>query len=129
MPLDFIRRCLAAAATVSAAAAATACDLQKPLMLACTTQPDQIIDVVRLSLQQGHATLLSVSPPRAGSVRVSPTEYAVTFEPGTEGAPRLRLTINRYTFRSIRLEGGGGDAPAPGSALKGVCERYRGKPL
>jgi hypothetical protein len=131
MPLDFIRRFRAAVVGVCAAAALTACEAgQKPVMVACTTQPEQILDVVRLNLRQGHATLLSVSPSRAGSVQVSPTEYDVTFEPGTDGAPRLRLRINRYTFRSTRQAGGGaGDAVATGSALIGVCERYRGKPL
>ncbi|HSC26818.1 MAG TPA: hypothetical protein VLD67_06065 [Vicinamibacterales bacterium] len=128
MPRDVIRG-FHAAALAACAAATVGCELQQPLMLTCTTQPGEIVDVVRLSPQQGQATLLSVSPPRSGSVQVSPTAYDVTFEPGTDGAPRLRLTINRYTFRSTRQEGGGADAAATGSTLTGVCERYRGRPF
>ena len=118
-----------AAAFAVAAADTAACEIgQKPVIVSCTTQPDQIVDVVRLNLRQGHATLLSVSPPRTGAVHASPTEYDVTFE-GGPGASRLRLRINRYTMRSTREAGGGGEAAAPVSAMPGLCERYRPKPL
>lgn len=124
------RRFRAAAVAVGAAMAA-ACEAgQKPVMVVCTSQPDQVVDVVRLSVRQGQATLLSVSPPRTGSVQASPTEYDVIFEAGPDGTSRLRLRINRYSSRSTRETGGGGrEATAPASAMPGLCERYRNKPL
>jgi hypothetical protein len=119
-----------AAAVAVAAADTAACELgQKPLVVSCTTEADQIVDVVRLDVRHGHATLLSVSPPRTGSVHASPTEYDVTFEAGPDGTSRLRLRINRYTMRSTREAGAGGEAAAPVSAMPGHCERYRNKPL
>lgn len=118
-----------AAAFAVGPAMAAACEAgQKPLIVACTTQPDQIVDVVRLNVREEHATLLSVSPPRTGFVRASPTEYDVTFEAGS-GFSRLRLRINRYTLRSTRETAGGGEAATPVAVMPGFCERYRTKPL
>jgi|SRR5688572_23393641 len=96
----------------------------------CTTERDQI-DVVRSDMHRGQATLLSVSPPLAGTARASPTEYEVLFQPGPEGASRLLLKINRYTFRATRERGPHAPegAAVPDSRSTGTCERYKAKPL
>jgi hypothetical protein len=122
-----VRRGIRAAAVTVAAAIAAACDLSKPVVVACTSENGQVLDVVRLNPLRGQATLVSVSPPLSGTVQSSPTEHDVVFQPGPDGSPRLRLRINRYTFRSMRelgAEGAAGVTPSPG-----LCERYKGKPL
>jgi hypothetical protein len=89
------------------------------------------IDVVRLELARGQATLLSVSPALAGTAHASPTEYEVLFQPGPDGASQLLIKINRYSFRATRELGPqAGEATAtPGPRSTGRCERYRGSPL
>jgi hypothetical protein len=106
------------------------CTVAPPVTVTCTSEKDQI-DIVGLHVSQGKATLLSVSPPLAGTVQASPTEYDVLFQPGPAGTPRLHLKINRYTFRMTREPGAhAADAGAAGPSVStGTCERYRVKPL
>jgi hypothetical protein len=117
-------------ALVVAAGSAAGCEMQKPLLVSCTTDPDHI-DVVSLDLRQQRATLLSVSPPLNGTAHGSPTEYEVLFQPGPDGAPRLLIKINRYTLRMTReLAPRAAEGTAPTSPPStGVCERYKTKPL
>jgi hypothetical protein len=118
-------------ASLAVSASLTGCNpAPKPLTVACTTEKDQI-DVVRLDLRQGQATLLSVSPALTGKAAASPTEYEATFQPGPDGASRLVIKINRYTLRGTRELGtpAGAAAPAEGSRSTGICERFTAKPL
>jgi hypothetical protein len=96
-------------------------------MLKCTIG-DQI-DVVSLDLATGRATLLSVAPPLTGTAQATQTEYEALFQPGPEGAPRLAIKINRYSFRARREPGPHGADAASGSHPAGTCERYKGRPL
>ena len=98
----------------------------KPVVAKCTMDGDQI-DVVSLDPARGQATLLSVSPPLAGTAHASPTEYEALFQPGPDGASRWLIKINRYTFRATREVGADGGVVVPQST--GTCERYKGKPL
>ena len=102
----------------------------KPLTVACKTEKDQL-DVVRLDLRQGQATLLSISPALTGTASASPTEYEATFQPGPDGASRLVIKINRYTLRGTRELGApaGAAAATEGSRSTGTCERFTAKPL
>ena len=106
------------------------CTIAKPLTVTCTCETGEI-DVIGLDSKRGRATLLSVSPALTGSVKTSPTEYEVLFQPGPAGTPRLRLTINRYTFRATREPGAhAADSGAAGPSVStGTCERYKAKPL
>ena len=119
------------ASLVALAACTAGCSMApKPLMLKCTMEGDQI-DVVSLDLARGQARLLSVAPPLTGTSHTTETEYEVMFQPGPEGAPRLHIKINRYSFRAMREPGrhGAGAADATGSHSTGTCERYKGRPL
>jgi hypothetical protein len=93
-------------------------------------EKDQI-DVVRLDLGRGQATLLSVSPALAGTAHASPTEYEVLFQPGPDGASQLLIKINRYSFRATRELGprAAEAAAVAGQRSTGICERYKAKPL
>ena len=116
---------------VVAAGSVGGCDMApKPLVVACTMEKGQI-DVVRLDLARGQATLLSVSPALAGTAHASPTEYEVLFQPGPDGASRLLIKINRYSFRATReLEPPAAEATAIAAQRSaGTCERHKGKPL
>ena len=119
------------ASLVALAASATGCTMApKPLMLKCTSEGDQI-DVVSLDLARGQARLLSVAPPLTGTSHATETEYEAMFQPGPEGARRLHLKINRYSFRATREPGrhSAGAAEATTSHSTGTCERYKGRPL
>jgi hypothetical protein len=126
-----VRRSIVVASFVVAASCVAGCRTPpKPLTVACTMGQDQI-DVVRIDLHQGQATLLSVSPALAGTAHASPTEFEVLFQPGPDGAPRLLIKINRYSFRATRELGPhtGETGAVAGSHSTGTCERYRAKPL
>jgi hypothetical protein len=114
----------------AAAVGTVGCSLPpKPLIVSCKTAGDQM-DVVDLDPAGGHATLLSVSPALSGTVHASPTEFDVVFQPGPDKTPRLRLRINRYTFRATRETGEQAtDAAAAGSQTVALCERFKAKPL
>ena len=106
--------------------ATSACEMApKPVSVACTAgnpATPAAREYVRLEPSKDRATLLSASPPRAGSIATTATEYDVQF-PAAEGAPALRLRINRY---SLELTRDAGD----GSALvRGTCERFRERPI
>ena len=126
-----VRDGIVLAAFVVAASCVAGCEMPpKPLVVACTMEKDQV-DVVRLDLARGQATLLSVSPALAGTAHASPTEYEVLFQPGPDGASQLLIKINRYSFRATR-ELGPQTAEAAAVARQrstGTCERYKGKPL
>lgn len=100
----------------------------KPLMVKCTMEGDQI-DVVSLDLARGQARLLSVAPALTGTSHTTETEYEALFQPGPEGAPRLHIKINRYSFRATREPGRRDAAAGAASHSTGTCERYRGRPL
>jgi hypothetical protein len=125
-----VKRTTAMMGLVVAVGSASGCQVEKPLLVSCTTDKDRV-DVVGLDPLRGRATLLSVSPPLTGTAHASPTEYEVLFQPGPDGASRLLLKINRYTYRVTREEG----APAAQSGAgttgssTGTCERYKAKPL
>lgn len=126
-----VRRSIVLVSLVVAASCVAGCSMApKPLVVACTMEKDQI-DVVRLDLGQGQATLLSVSPALAGTAHASPTEFEVLFQPGPEGATQLLIKINRYSFRATRELGPhvGETGAIAGSHLTGTCERYKAKPL
>ena len=126
-----VRRSIVLVSLVVAASCVAGCTMApKPLVVACTMEQDQI-DVVRLDLGQGQATLLSVSPALAGTAHASPTEFEVLFQPGPEGATRLLIKINRYSFRATRELGphAGETGAAAASHSTGTCERYKAKPL
>jgi hypothetical protein len=72
----------------------------KPVVVACTMEQEHM-DVMRLDLRRGQATLLSVSPALTGTAHATPTEYEVLFQPGPDGASRLLIKINRDTFRAL----------------------------
>ena len=119
------------ASFVVAASSVCGCDTApKPLVVTCTMEKDQI-DVVRLDLARGQATLLSVSPALAGTAHASPTEYEVLFQPGPDGASQLLIKINRYSFRATRELGpqAGEPAATAGPRSTGTCERHKAKPL
>lgn len=91
-----VRDSIVLASFVVAASCVAGCNTPpKPLFVACTMEKDQI-DVVRLDLARGQATLLSVSPALPGTAHASPTEYEVLFRPGPDGASQLLIKINRY---------------------------------
>ena len=126
-----LRETMALASVLAAASCAAGCTMApKPLVVKCSINGD-LIDVVSLDIVRGQATLLSVSPPVTGSVRATPSEYEILFQPGPDGAPRLSLRINRYTFRAAREVGSGAAPATAGSASvsTGTCERYKDKPL
>lgn len=126
-----VRRSIVVASSVVAASCLAGCSTApKPLVVACTMEQDQI-DVVRLDLLRGQATLLSVSPALAGTAHASPTEFEVLFQPGPEGATQLLIKINRYSFRATRELGphAGETGAVPDSRSTGTCERYKAKPL
>ena len=125
-----VRRSIVLASFVVAASCLAGCTAPKPLVVGCTMEQDQI-DVVRLDLLRGQATLLSVSPALAGTAHASPTEFEVLFQPGPEGATRLLIKINRYSFRATRELGphAGETGAVPDSRSTGTCERYKAKPL
>jgi hypothetical protein len=126
-----VRDGIVLASFVVAASCVAGCDTApKPVVVACTMKKDQI-DVVRLDLGRGQATLLSVSPALAGTARALPTEYEVLFQPGPDGASQLLIKINRYSFRATRELGpqAAEAAAVAGSRSTGICERYKGKPL
>ncbi len=126
-----VRDSLVLASFVVAATCVAGCNAApKPLVVACTMDKDQI-DVVRLDLARGQATLLSVSPALAGTAHASPTEYEVLFQPGPDGASQLLIKINRYSFRATRELGpqAAEAAAAAGPRSTGRCERYKGRPL
>ena len=106
--------------------AASACEMApKPISVACTTgspAAPATRDYVRLEASKNRATLLSTSPPRNGNIGTTETEYDVQF-PAAEGAPALRLRINRFSLEFTRDAG-------DGSALvRGACERFRERPI
>ena len=118
------------AAVVVLAACAGCTMAPKPVIVKCTMEGDQV-DVVSLEPGRGRATLLSVSPPLAGTSHVTPSEYEASFQPGPEGVPRLHIRINRYTLRATREPGrhAVGAVAGTGSPSSGTCERFKGKPL
>jgi hypothetical protein len=126
-----VRDGIVLASFVVAAGSVAGCGMApKPLVVACTMEKDQI-DVVRLDLARGQATLLSVSPALAGTAHATPTEYEVLFQPGPAGASRLLIKINRYSFRATRELGpqAGEAATTVGPRSTGTCQRYKGTPL
>ena len=125
-----VRDSIVWASFVVAASCVAGCAAPKPLDVACRMEKDQI-DVVRLDLARGQATLLSVSPALAGTARASPTEYEVLFQPGPDGASKLLIRINRYSFRATRELGpqAAEAATVAGPRSTGTCERYKGRPL
>lgn len=126
-----VRDGIVLASFVAAASSAAGCDTApKPLVVACTMEKDQI-DVVRLDLARGQATLLSVSPALPGTAQASPTEYEVVFRPGPNGASQLLIKINRYSFRATRELGpqAAEAAAIAGQRSTGTCERHKAKPL
>ena len=126
-----VRGNIVLASVVVAASGAAGCNMApQPLVVACTMEKDQI-DVLRLDLRKGHATLLSVSPALAGTAHASPTEYEALFQPGPDGASRLVIKINRYTFRATRELGSHAAEAAATAAPRstGTCERFKAKPL
>ena len=126
-----VRDGIVVASLVVAATSVAGCGMApKPLVVACTMEKGQI-DVVRLDLARGQATLLSVSPALAGTAHASPTEYEVVFQPGPDGASRLLIKINRYSFRATRELGPqvGEAAAIAAQRSTGTCERHRGRPL
>jgi hypothetical protein len=103
------------------------CNLaQNESLIACTTQRDQIVDVLRIEPEQSRAVLLSVNPKREGKLTVSETQYDIEFPEGPDGAGRLRLSINRYSSHFTRAVGNtpppGVPAPQPST---GVCQPHR----
>jgi hypothetical protein len=125
-----LRSAVVAMGLAGAAGVSGGCQVQQPLLVSCTTDTTHV-DVIGLDLRQGRATLLSVSPPLAGSAQASPTEYEVLFQPGPGGASRLLFKINRYTLRVTREQGPRSSETGTASSAPstGTCERYRAKPL
>ena len=124
-----VRKSLAFAAFAAVIGCTVGCTLPpKPLIVSCKSESDQV-DVVNLDLARSQATLLSVSPPLSGTVQISPTEFDILFQPGPDQMPRLRLRINRYTFRVIREAGEPATGAPAASSYAGLCERYKAKPL
>ena len=112
---------------VAAAIAASGCNpREKESLIACTTQRDQIVDVIRIEPSQSRAVLLSVNPKREGRLTISETQYEIEFPAGPDGASRLHLSINRYSSHFTR---NAGSPPADGVAAPqpwtGVCQPYR----
>jgi hypothetical protein len=106
-----------------AMAAAGGCEMApKPVSVACAAGNPPTREYVRLEPSKNRATLLSVSPPRAGSISTTDSEYDAQF-PAAESSPALRLRINRYSLEFTRDAG-------DGSALvRGTCERFRERPI
>lgn len=123
-----VRDSIVFASIVVAASCLAGCTAPKPLDVACRMEKDQV-DVLRLDLARGQATLLSVSPALAGTAHASATEYELVFQPGPDGASRLLIKINRYSFRATRELGPAEPAAVAGSRSTGTCERYKGRPL
>ena len=124
-----VRDSIVLASFIVTASCAAGCTVApKPLVVSCTMQGDQI-DVISLDMNLGHATLLSVAPSLAGTARASPTEFEALFQPGPDGATRLLIKINRYSFRATRELGSQGAEGTAGLRSSGTCERYRGRPL
>ena len=125
-----VRDSIVWASFVVAASGGAGCAAPKPLVVACTMEKDQI-DVVRLDLARGQATLLSVSPALAGTAHASPTEYEVLFQPGPDGASQLLIKINRYSFRATReLKPQAAEAAViTDQRSTGTCDRQKAKPL
>ena len=125
-----VKRGVAFVVFAAAVGGTVGCSLPpKPLIVSGKTDSNQL-DVVDLDPAANRATLLSVSPALAGTVQASPTEFDVLFQPGPDKTPRLRLRINRYTFRAMREAGEpAADAGAAGSPTVATCERFKAKPL
>ena len=121
------KRSLTIGAILGVALTATsACEMApKPISVACTTgnpAAPATRDYVRLEAGKNRATLLSVSPPRSGSIGTTATEYDVQF-PAADGAPALRLRINRFSLEFTRDAGDGS------AVVRGACERFRERPI
>ena len=123
-----IRSRIVAMGLVVAATGTAGCEMQKSLLVSCTTDKDHI-DVISLDLRQQRATLLSASPPLTGTAHATPTEYEVLFQPGPDGTSRLQLKINRYTRRVTRESGPRTAEAAVVAPSTGTCDPYKAKPL
>ena len=117
------RKTMIGAVMSLAMAAAGGCEMApKPVSVACAAGNPPTTDYVRLEPARNRSTLLSVSPPRVGTIATTETEYDAQF-PAAAGSPALRLRINRYSLEVTRDAGDGS------AMVRGTCERFRERPL
>jgi hypothetical protein len=116
-----------------------------PMLLGCAPSEtllrcnygDRVTDVYAIDERSKRVRLMSVDPPRSGSLQVTESTYNLLFEEDPAGASRLAVEISRFTSAASRELGRKGETlNVEGTPVTidplfnvGKCERIQSKDL